>query len=424
MDFRYQSYCAAHPTFYDAPTRATAGQQRFIAGRSIPDGWRAGVHEDWTFLAPPVVTRLTQGWKIHASATPDNARMVLDRVWDYCVPRNLGFKFLSDPLTLFLRNAKYTDRGGSGKFVTIYPSACDELERTLRELGARLEGQRGPYILSDARWHEGPLFVRYGGFLDRRVRTADGELVPALETPDGELIPDRRQPVFEVPPWVAVPEFLAPHVAARQAGAGEPPPDDFPYRIERPLHFSNGGGIYVAIDLRSGQQVVLREARPCAGLDASGRDAVQRLVRERDILTKLAGTRVAPRLYEHFTCWEHAFLAEEFIPGQTLGRHFTKQYPLIRADVTDADVARYTAWAIDILDQVRIGLEEVHAAGVAFGDLHPHNILIQPDGRVRFVDFELASDANTPNGAEMGAPGTSRMTAGPAWMPIGSRSRA
>ena len=52
-------------------------------------------------------------------------------------------------------------------------------------------------------------------------------------------MPDRRQPVFTVPAWVTLPEFLAPHLAARNALTIT----EAPYRIEYALHFSNGGGV-------------------------------------------------------------------------------------------------------------------------------------------------------------------------------------
>ena len=50
-----------------------------------------------------------------------------------------------------------------------------------------------------------------------------------------------------------------------------------PYAIDRVLHFSNGGGVYLARDTRTGEAVVLKEARPHAGVDARGHDAVRPL---------------------------------------------------------------------------------------------------------------------------------------------------
>ncbi|RPE46317.1 hypothetical protein EDD90_9650 [Streptomyces sp. Ag109_O5-1] len=89
-------------------------------------------------------------------------------------------------------------------------------------------------------------------------------------------MPDRRAPSFQVPEWLTLPEFLRPQLAARDATTvGE-----LPYRIEKALHFSNGGGVYAGTDTRDGRRVVLKEGRPHAGLAADGADAVARLARE------------------------------------------------------------------------------------------------------------------------------------------------
>ena len=53
-------------------------------------------------------------------------------------------------------------------------------------------------------------------------------MVPAIENPSGELVPDMRSPVFAVPPWVSLPGFLAPHLAARNSMTVE----GLPYSIE------------------------------------------------------------------------------------------------------------------------------------------------------------------------------------------------
>lgn len=402
MDTRYDQFCHADPAFYDLPFVAGATGEGFIDRRDVPTGWGVRVQDIWTVLVPAQVLLPEQGWKIHVSATPDNATTVLGTVWAYCVPANISFKVLTNQTTLLLRNAKYADRTGSGKFVTIYPVGLDQLERTLRELGAALEGSAGPYVLSDVRWGPGPLYVRYGGFIERHCRMDDGEISLAIADPDGRLVPDLREPRFTLPDWVAVPEFLAASVAARlRPDAGF----QFPFQVERALHFSNGGGIYLAVDNRTGRRVVLREARPHAGLDADGNDAVRRLLRERDFLKKLAGSGVVPDLYEYFTCWEHHFLVEEYIEGDTLGRLFVMRYPLIHPEVPEEAIGEYTAWALDVLDKVRTGLSTLHNAGIAFGDLHPQNIIVTPSGSIRFVDLEMASYLVDKIPATLGAPG-------------------
>ena len=79
-----------------------------------------------------------------------------------------------------------------------------------------------------------------------------------------------------------MPGFLAPHLAARNSVTHR---RNLPYGLfEQTLHFSNGGGVYAAVDKRTGERVILKEARPHAGLAADGSDAVARLRREHDFL--------------------------------------------------------------------------------------------------------------------------------------------
>lgn len=403
MDMRYLDFCLSDPMFYDSPRGITntAGPD-YLADFDVPAGWSATPRGSWTFVRPPVAQLPAQGWKVHVSATPDGARHVLREVWDYCVTRDITFKFLANPIDLLLRNSKYADRAGSGKFVTIYPKDVEQLGNVLRGLGAALDGADGPYVLSDIRWGRGPLYVRYGGFVERFCRLADGERVLAIATPDGRLVPDRRRPSFTPPSWVDIPEVLATSIAARSnQGAA----NRFPFRIIRSLHFSNGGGVYLAVDTRVDREVVLKEARPHAGLDQDGTDAVQRLLRERDFLEKLANTGVVPELYEHLVYWEHHFLVEEYIEGRSIGREMVERIPLIRAGTTDVHVRDYAAWALEVLDKVSRCVRLMHDNGVAFGDLHPHNILLRPDGEVRFIDLEMASYLTDEQRPALGAPG-------------------
>ncbi|SCL36126.1 Lanthionine synthetase C-like protein [Micromonospora nigra] len=387
MDKRYDSYCAADPLFYDSLGSAVAQPTFEVARRPLPEGWRREPLDDWLIHAPAGERLPQQGWKVHVSATLANADRVLDAVWDYCVPRGLSFKFLRGPRTLLLRNSKYAARAASGKFVTVYPRDDAELELVCKELDELLAGETGPYILSDLRYGAGPVYVRYGGFAARYCHSPDGQVVPAVEDETGTLVPDRRDPVFHVPSWVTLPDFLAPHLAARNATST----DEMPYRIEKVIHFSNGGGLYVGRDLRTDTQLVFKEARPHAGLDADGTDAVTRLAREAAVLRQLADLPQVPRVHDEFTLGDHRFLALEFIEGRPLNKVLVDRYPLIDADATDDDRATYASWALDVHRQVDEIVRAIHARGLVYGDLHLFNIMLRPDGRVALVDFEVAA---------------------------------
>ncbi|MFY1692564.1 class III lanthionine synthetase LanKC [Plantactinospora sp. WMMB782] len=389
MDERYDAYCAVDPLFYDSlsTTSATASGGFAAAGRPVPVGWQREPKDDWLVYGPVDGKLPQQGWKIHISACLDNADRILDNVFDYCVPRGISFKFLRGPRMLLMRNSKYARRGSSGKFVTIYPQDEAELELACKELAERLDGESGPYILSDLRYGTGPLYVRYGGFAARYCVSADGQVVPAVEDGTGTLVPDRRDPVFHVPDWVSLPEFLGPHLAARNATTTS----DLPYRIERVIHFSNGGGLYVGRDTRTDTQVVLKEARPHAGLDANGTDAMTRLHREAEMLRRLADVPGIARVHDEFVLGEHHFLALEFVEGRALNKLIVERYPLVDADATPTELAEYTEWALRIHAQVERTVRAIAAHGIVYGDLHLFNIMVGPDDEVTLVDFEVAA---------------------------------
>ena len=402
MDKRYELYCLADPLFYDSPNASETASRGFeAAGRPLPDGWRRLLLGDWLVHIPPGEPIPAQGWKIHLSACRDNAERLLGHVFDYCVPRAISFKFLRGPLALHIRNAKYAPRESSGKLLAIYPSDDASCERILAELDRLIGGARGPYILSDLRYGDGPLYVRYGAFTKRHCRNGEGELTPAITDASGELVPDLRQPVFSVPPWVTLPAFLAPHLEARDATLIK----DLPYRVDKALHFSNGGGVYAGTDAASGERVVLKEARPFAGLAADGSDAVTRLQRERDMLTLLSGLGVAPEARGYFEAGDHHFLVQDYIDGAALNSFFAHRHPLLKAAPDEAEIAAYTAWALRICDGVERAVEAIHGRGVVVNDLHMFNIMVRDDDSVALIDFEAAARVDEGKRPALGNPG-------------------
>jgi serine/threonine protein kinase len=388
MDKGYELFCLADREFYDSATVPTVKDPPFaIVDRATPPDWQRVRMDDWLMYTPEGLHLPSQGWKIHASACLDNAEQIIETIWEYCLRERIAFKFIPSRQLLFLRNMKYAGRGYSAKFVTIFPLDDEQFERILNELGPALEGHESPYILSDLRWGEGPLYVRYGGFADRFCVGANGEVEPAIEDADGQLVPDRRGATFQVPAGVALPVCLSAHLTARNSATTS----DLPYRIESALHFSNGGGVYQGVDTRTEEQVVLKEARPHAGLDSDGRDAVARLRRERDTLEQLADTDVAPAVRDYFVAGGHHFLVMDFVGGRSLNDLVVERCPLIRAHPDDSELAEFATWAVATCERVEWAVHAVHQHEIVVGDLHPSNVLVQDDGRIVLIDLEIAS---------------------------------
>ncbi|GHC40852.1 class III lanthionine synthetase LanKC [Streptomyces cinnamoneus] len=395
------AYCLADPVFFDAPQRIQDEDSRWTPP-PVGDGTRSEDAEDvWVrvFFDRPLPT---QGWKIHISAAADAAQDILDATAAVCTSRRVTFKYLRSGRLLSAFNSKYAHRGSSGKFITVYPAHDGELKALLDDLTAALDGQQGPYILSDLRWSDSsPVFVRYGAFAAQWTHDGGDVPVMAIVRPDGTAVHDPRTAAFTPPGWAPVPDFIQDRIERFTVTSRV----DLPYEIVRPLHFSNGGGVYLAKDPASGDQVVLKEARPLAGLDAEGLDAVGRLQREHRMLTALAGTGLVPRVLGYETYWEHHFLVQEYIDGDSLAKATVLRLPLVRSDATPDAYEEYTRWALGILDKVAAAMAVVHREGIVFGDLHPNNIIVRPDDTVTFIDLEAAHPVGERRTGLLGAPG-------------------
>ncbi|WP_089116475.1 class III lanthionine synthetase LanKC [Streptomyces sp. SS07] len=398
MNPEYAAYCQADRRFYDAPHRslgpggAVDEESSFYAAvrGSAPEGWTRSRRGDWLSYSPDGLRLPAQGWKLHISAALDNAASVLDRVTAHCLEHRIAFKCIPNAGLLALRNAKYADRAGSGKFITVYPPSEEAFPEVCTALMQLLEGEHGPYILSDLRCGNGPVHTRYGAFAARFCSGPDGRPVPAVADPQGRLVPDDRGPAFRVPSWVTPPGFLMPHLEARAAVGLA----DLPYAVEKALHFSNGGGVYLGRDTRTGEQVVLKEARPHAGLAADGADAVARLERERTALEHLAGLDCVPDVRDVFQVGDHHFLVLQYIPGTTLNTVFARRFPLARQHPSPELLAEHTAWAEELYGQVERAVEAVHERGIVISDLHMSNVMVDEEaGRIVLLDFEAASPA-------------------------------
>ncbi|MFG2005538.1 class III lanthionine synthetase LanKC [Spirillospora sp. NPDC048911] len=374
---RYESFCLADPDFFDAPERMADEGSRFPqADQPAPEGWTRGEAGLWIVLAASG-RYPEQGWRIDVSSAPPTAAETVERVWDYCADAGIGFRFLRSEAAVRTWNADAADRLRSGVLARLYPVTDAELDAALRELSGRLAGVAGPAPLGARR--VGPLYVRYDS--DLTCADADGEPVRAFRHHTGHLEPAPRRAVFTVPDWVSVPEAVRPHLTQ--------PKIRFPYRIDEVLNVSNGGGTY-----RSGQWV-LREARPHAGLDEQGVDAVERLVRHRRTLERLEGLDCVPKLIGCRDVWEHRYLIEEYVAGTSLFHEVLARHPLGHEGVPEVRLRAYAEWAVEVSAQVGRALDAIAGRGVQLTELHPKNVILRPGG-VTLVGLEHTGPGGSP----------------------------
>ncbi len=398
LDLEYLRYCQPGNPFY-AATNQEEDSHKFDASIDAPQHWESKVRHPWINWYPCEWVFPRQGWKIHVSATTQNAEFILATTARYCFGARLPFKHISGRNNLLAQNGKYADRASAGKFITIYPSSDEQFASTLRDLDLLLSGERGPYILSDRRWKSGPVYFRFGAFVPP---SKDAGFVSTLIDPDGNEVEDPRRPTFTPPTWATLPEPVASEIVDEDV--------DFGFEMRSALHFSNAGGVYLAEATTDefvprGSAVVLKEARPQAGLDVDGTDALARLVHEEEVLKELQGLDCVPGYYGSFTAWEHRYLVMEHVKGHNLKREWMMRTPVLRPTPWELKDTAYSAWLTDTVAHLNESLTSIHAAGWLLGDIHPKNVLMRDGTRPCFIDFEFAHRMDPDWRCRQGAPG-------------------
>lgn len=145
------------------------------------------------------------------------------------------------------------------------------------------------------------------------------------------------------------------------------------YRIDSQLGKGGMGVVYRAFDQRLERDVALK----LLAADISGREQRRAgLLAEARAASALNHPGITT-VYEVGEEGEHLFIVMELVAGQTL-RSMIERGPL-EARV----IARLGA-------QVAEALAAAHARGVVHGDVKPENIIVQPEGRVKLLDFGIA----------------------------------
>lgn len=387
------AFLIASKQWYETPALASVRSDFQDEVRShLPEsGWHVRRNDIWLHVVCLAAQIPEQGFKIHVSSIPDCAKDLLGLVTRACVARDISFKCAAGPELLAYQNGKNRDRGGGGKFITIYPPSHEAFLNLLEALHKETAGKRfvGQYILSDRRYRDSQvLYYRYGGMRPRRRLRSDGLKITMLKGPAGSETEDLRQAFFSLPPWVEDP-FEQPEEDDDGSVIGGS------FEVTAMISASNRGGVYDAIDLETGNTVVIKEARPHVHRTTRGTatiDSQVLLEHEYEVLRHLEGLDCTVRPIKLFREWEHLFMAEEKVQGVMLrtaaGQAKHLWLPYARNGMSFDDIQpKFHRLGESLLDAV----EAVHARGVIISDLSTNNVMVDPDSwDVRLIDFEAA----------------------------------
>ncbi|MFD0903428.1 class IV lanthionine synthetase LanL [Actinomadura sediminis] len=381
VDFKFSVFTAV--------AAADAGEASLVdvltrALPAAPGRWRVGRSGIWCSVVPEGAPRRQQGWKLHVSATPASAEEVLERASRVLLEAGSAFKFAASVDFVAALNARNTSRGHSGKFITVYPESDAEAVRLARELHEATKGLPGPRVLSDRPYAPGSLVhYRYGAFVEERRLTNDGFYTWTIIDPDGKPVEDRRAGRYTPPSWVTSPfPDNGPQSTRRTRDSGEIVLGER-FAVREAIRHSNKGGVYRAVDRRTGDPVVIKEARPHVAADLEGRDTRDRLRAEARALERLGGRGLAPRLVELFPQGGHLFLAQELVQGGPLREWAAER-------IVEAGWGDHLGTATEMARRLVELMSDAHAAGLIVRDFNPNNIMVRPDGTPVLIDLELA----------------------------------
>lgn len=360
-----------------------------IVKSALNNNWHIIRDGIWYHTFPTTYRFPVQGWKIHISARIDNSERVLAKVSSLLEKNEIAFKFALDSNVLMTINFKNWYRGASGKFITIYPQKMKQFCQIIQCLHEELEGEEGPYILSDKRYKNSKVvYYRYGGIANKQRLLITGEKEPVIYDPEGNPIEDKRTPFFNPPTWVFDP-FI--EVGEKEEKAEEAIVLNNRYVVRKPISFSNSGGVYLAKDRKSNQNVIIKEARPFTNMEKNGLDAVQLLKKEYQILKLLNNTKFVPSPIDLFQEWENWFLVEEYITGVDLRTMFLNNNPLLNVYPTKAMSSDFYNLFRTISENLIFIINSLHKKNIILGDMSPYNIIVDPITLdLKIIDLEAA----------------------------------
>ena len=179
---------------------------------------------------------------------------------------------------------------------------------------------------------------------------------------------DEAQGFIEAPAGDLAADLLGTHRSTYEPGQ-----QNQNYRIVRQLGSGGMGEVYLAEDIRLNRKVALKILPPHFTVNP---DRVRRFEREARAASALNHPNIVT-IYEIGKSNTTQFIATEFVDGETLREHISRQR------ITIDEV-------LNIGSQIAFALQAAHQAGIVHRDIKPENIMLRRDGIVKVLDFGLA----------------------------------
>ncbi|MFZ3001311.1 MAG: protein kinase [Undibacterium umbellatum] len=155
------------------------------------------------------------------------------------------------------------------------------------------------------------------------------------------------------------------------------------YEFKKRLGEGGFGQVHEAWDSKLCRPVAIKQLKAIEGAAGAIPTPTSSLLKE----ARLAASLKHPAFVKIFAIEDednsHSIVME-LVPGLTL-KQLLQQHP--QQPLPEQQ-------AINIISQVAEAMQEAHASGLIHGDLKPSNLMVEPDGKVRILDFGLASQTD------------------------------
>ncbi|MFI6504913.1 lanthionine synthetase LanC family protein [Nonomuraea typhae] len=330
----------------------------------------------WLHVEPPGQRLPDHGWKFHVSSRAAGFPDLVTVLVPYLLTAGCAFKAARSVKVLGELNDGITAPPSVGKAVTIYPDQ-DRLVHLGAGLVDLLRGRAGPRVLSDRLLApDAPVYYRYGPFRSLLVAGRDGNLRSIMTGPGGETFEGTALLTYRQPPWATDP--FRPAVLP---GTDGPVLIGNHYRPFKGLMESVRGNVYAATDVRTGETVVVKQARAYVAESPDGDDTRIRLRNERFVLTALREVPGVARFRDHFRHGADEYLVTSFDGKFSLTEDVARKGRYL----PDPEAGR----SLDRLARTLARtLREIHAHGYLLRDLSPKNLVVSMTGdAVTYIDF-------------------------------------
>lgn len=151
------------------------------------------------------------------------------------------------------------------------------------------------------------------------------------------------------------------------------------YQLRRRLGAGGFGDVYEAWDSKLHRPVAIKRLKPSAN-----QQAPESLLKE----ARLAASLQHPAFVNIYAIEEeqgNQSIIMELVPGLTM-KEWMQAHPISETG--------YQQTVLEFIRQIAEAMQEAHASGLIHGDLKPSNLIIEPAGKVRILDFGLAQKAD------------------------------